>query len=94
MEAYPYILRLKSGNLYVGCTKDIRKRYQEHLKGRASRTTKVDPPVQIVYSEEFDDFSEARKREAQIKRWTRVRKEALIADDIDQLKLLSKSKKT
>ena len=77
MEAYLYILRLQSGNLYVGCTKDILKRYQEHLRGRACRTTKIDTPVQILYSEEFDDYTDARKREAQIKCWSRAKKEAL-----------------
>ena len=94
MEAYLYILRLKSGSLYVGCTKDIQKRFQDHLNGNACRSTNIDPPVSLVHTETFDDFSEARKREAQIKRWSRAKKEALIVGDFDKLQSLSRSHKT
>ncbi len=90
MSAWLYILRLKSGKLYIGATTDIDQRYEDHLDGRASRTTKLDPPLKIVYSEPLPTFSEARRREAQIKRWTRVKKEALISGDMDELRKLSK----
>jgi putative endonuclease len=60
---------------------------------RACRTTTVDPPVSLEYSETHESFSEARKREAQLKRWTRAKKEALIAQDFQKLHLLSKSQK-
>jgi predicted GIY-YIG superfamily endonuclease len=56
MSACVYILRLRSGGLYVGCAANIQKRYQDHLKGQACRTTKLDPPVSIVYSENYSDF--------------------------------------
>ncbi|MBN2570465.1 MAG: GIY-YIG nuclease family protein [Deltaproteobacteria bacterium] len=92
MQFYLYILRLQSGGLYIGCTKNIRKRYQDHFNGRGCRTTKSDPPVEPIYHERFDSFSAARKREAQIKRWSRAKKEALVAGDLEKLKLLSKSK--
>jgi predicted GIY-YIG superfamily endonuclease len=68
MAAHVYILRLLSGNLYIGATEDLKKRYQDHRKGRACRTTKMDPPVGFLYSETCDSFSEARKRGAQLKR--------------------------
>jgi putative endonuclease len=80
-NACVYILRLRSGNLYVGCTKDLPKRYHDHLHGRACQTTRKDPPVAIVYQEAFEDFGEARIREAQIKGWSRAKKEALVAGD-------------
>jgi putative endonuclease len=69
-----YILRLKSGSLYIGATTDLKQRYQDHLNGQACRTTKLDPPLKIVYSESVPTFSDARKREAQIKRWSRAKK--------------------
>ncbi len=56
MSACVYILHLRSGGLYVGCAANIQKRYQDHLKGQACRTTKLDPPVSIVYSENYSDF--------------------------------------
>jgi putative endonuclease len=90
--AYLYILRLKSGGLYIGSTTDLKQRYQDHQNGKACRTTNLDPPMKLVYSESYPIFSEARKREAQIKRWTRAKKEALVAGDMNKLRQLSKSR--
>jgi predicted GIY-YIG superfamily endonuclease len=91
MPAWLYIPRLKSGGLYIGATKDLELRYKGHVSGKACRTTKIDAPIKLVYSETFDSFQEARKREAQLKRWSRAKKEALISRDKPRLKVLSKS---
>jgi putative endonuclease len=90
--AYLYILRLKSDQLYVGATTDLKQRYQDHLNGQACRTTKFDPPVKVVYSESLPTFSDARKLESQIKRWSRAKKDALVAGDMVKLRNLSKSR--
>ncbi len=55
-------------SLYIGATTDLKQRYQDHQNGQACRNTKLDPPVKVVYSESLPTFSDARKREAQIKR--------------------------
>ena len=93
MPSWFYILRLKSSSLYVGATTNLKKRYEDHFTGKACRTTKIDPPVALVYTEKFDTFSEARKRESQIKHWSRAKKEALIVGDMEKLQNLSKSRK-
>jgi putative endonuclease len=92
MAAWLYILRLQSGLLYVGSTTDLVNRYQEHQLGKACRTTAIDPPSSLLYSEKFETNIEARRREAQVKRWSRAKKEALISGDLDKLKSLSKSR--
>jgi predicted GIY-YIG superfamily endonuclease len=92
MSAWVYILRLQSGNLYVGATTDLKTRYKTHQQGLACRTTEKDPPVDLVYSEVLESFVEARRREAQIKRWARAKKEALVAGDKAKLRTLSKSR--
>ena len=92
MTAWFYILRLRSGTIYPGATKNLEERYKAHIAGKACRTTKLDPPMKLVYSESYPTFSEARKREAQIKRWTRAKKEALVAGDMNKLRQLSKSR--
>ena len=92
MSAWFYILRLQSGSLYIGATKILEKRYAEHCAGSAARTTTLDPPVSLIYSEEHESFSIARQREAQVKRWSREKKEALAAGDKDKLRALSKSR--
>ena len=93
MTAWFYILRLQSGNRYIGATKNLEKRYEKHCTGTAGRTTSLDPPISLVYSEKLESFSKARQREAQVKRWSRAKKEALVAGDKDKLRALSKSQK-
>jgi putative endonuclease len=93
MTAWFYILRLKSGQLYIGSTTNLDQRYKDHCSGRACRTTQLDPPHELLYSEELDSFSDARKREAQVKRWSRAKKESLASGDRAKLRNLSKRKK-
>jgi len=92
MPAWFYILRLRSGGLYPGVTKNLEERCKDHCSGKACRTTKFDPPVALVYSESFESFPEARKREVQIKRWSRAKKEALVVGDLATLRKLARSK--
>ena len=74
MPAWFYILRLKSGALYPGATSDLEQRWHDHVTGAACRTTKIDPPTALVYHEQFETFAQARRREAQIKRWSGKKK--------------------
>jgi predicted GIY-YIG superfamily endonuclease len=94
MPAWFYILRLRSGTLYPGATKNIEERYKAHLEGKAYRTTKRDPPVDLLYSEELETFSDARRREAQVKRWSRGKREALASGDLETLHQLAKRRKS
>ena len=86
-------LRLKSCRLYIGSTKDLDQRYKDHWLGKACRTTSLDPPIALLYSEELETFSDARKREAQVKQWSRAKKEALVSGDLTKLKDLSRAGK-
>ena len=90
--AFVYILRLRSGAFYVGCSNDAETRFDEHAAGTACRTTAIDPPLAVLFVEIHTDFVAARRRETQIKKWSRAKKEALIADDLLRLKSLSRSR--
>ena len=92
MSAWFYMLRLQSGLLYPGATTDLERRWSEHVAGRACRTTRLDPPVGLAYSEQLATFAAARRREAQVKRWTRAKKEALVAGDVEELRRLAESR--
>jgi predicted GIY-YIG superfamily endonuclease len=92
MPAWFYILRLQSGSLYVGSTRDLDQRCKDHFSGKACRTTVVDPPTKLVHSERFYTYTEAHRREAQVKRWSRAKKEALVSGDLTTLQKLAKSK--
>jgi predicted GIY-YIG superfamily endonuclease len=91
MPAWFYILRLKSGSLYPGATANLGQRWRDHRAGTACRTTKLDPPSTLVFQERFKTFSEARRREAQVKRWSAMKKEALVSGDLVALKGLAAS---
>lgn len=93
MSAWFYILRLKSGQLYIGSTTDLDQRYKDHCSDNACRTTQLDPPLALLYSEEIKTFSEARRREAQVKRWSRGKREALASGDLETLHQLAKRRK-
>ncbi|MEW6510627.1 MAG: GIY-YIG nuclease family protein [Bacteroidota bacterium] len=90
MNCWVYILRLRSGSLYVGACRNLRRRYDQHLRGKGSRQTALDPPITIAYAEEHPTFVLARRREAQLKRWSRAKKEALIRGDLQELKALAR----
>jgi putative endonuclease len=65
-----YILFSQSlDKYYVGSTSmDVNQRLRRHLSDHKGFTAKAKDWV-IVYSEAFEDVSEARKREIQIKNW-------------------------
>jgi len=88
-----YILLCANNEYYVGSTSDIERRLQEHQSGRGADFTKGHLPVKLVYTEEYSTIEEAYQRERQLHGWTRVKKEALIRGDIEELKRLSKSKR-
>lgn len=75
---YFYVLRCKDGTLYCGSTKDIENRENLHNSGRGSKYVHSRGGGVIIYSEEFGTLSGALKREAEVKKWSRYKKEALI----------------
>ncbi|MBI2852786.1 MAG: GIY-YIG nuclease family protein [Chloroflexi bacterium] len=77
-EWFLYIVRCKDDSLYCGIAVDVGDRVKEHNSGAGARYTAVRRPVTLVYSERCSNLSEARKREEQIKRWSRAKKERLI----------------
>jgi putative endonuclease len=83
---FVYILRCRDGSYYVGKTNNLRLRLDEHEAGVAANFTAIRRPVEMVYAEELPTDGLAEEREAQVKRWSRAKKEALIARDLKRLK--------
>jgi putative endonuclease len=75
---YVYLLRGIKNHLYVGISRDISQRIIRHKNGNGAEFTKRNKVYDLVYQEEFTTYSEARKRESQIKGWRRNKKENLI----------------
>lgn len=72
---FVYILECADDTLYVGCTNDVARRLHQHNNAKnGAHYTKIRRPVVLKYSEEFTTLTEARSREAEIKRWPRKKK--------------------
>ena len=77
-----YIAKSKTGFYYVGITTNVDDRIQAHNFGKGSRMAKQQGPFYLVYkSNNYQNKSLARKREAQIKKWSRLKKEKLISGE-------------
>ena len=83
---FVYILRCANGAFYVGHTDNLELRLSRHNERRGAIFTAG--PVMLAFSECYDTRLEAIRRERQLKRWTRAKKEALIAGDLQLLKRL------
>ncbi len=60
---FTYIIKsLKNGKYYIGSTNNIERRVSEHNTGH-SKYTKNKGPFELVYKEEYNTNSEAKKRE-------------------------------
>lgn len=72
-----YLLRCRDGSLYAGITNDLTRRLESHNRGTASAYTRARRPLALAYQEPQPDRGTALKREAAIRRLSRVEKLAL-----------------
>jgi putative endonuclease len=75
---FVYLLECKDTSIYTGITTDVARRLKEHKEGIGSHFTRAKGARRMLYSEKHKDRSSASKREAEIKRWPRAKKLALI----------------
>lgn len=73
-EFYVYIIRCSDNSLYTGYTNDVENRLAAHKAGKGAKYLRGRTPLQLIYKEEFSSKSEAMKREAEIKSWSRSEK--------------------
>ncbi|HAH21727.1 MAG: hypothetical protein A2Y00_04205 [Omnitrophica WOR_2 bacterium GWF2_43_52] len=78
MPWFLYIVECSDESLYTGITTDIVRRISEHNSKKGAFYTKNKMPVKLVYHETMANRSMACKREAAIKRLTRIEKLNLI----------------
>lgn len=90
---YLYILKCSDSSYYTGVTNNLEKRFAEHQSGDDPKSYVFKRrPLELVWSECYNDINQAIEKEKQIKGWTRAKKEALIKDDYDSLVELSKNR--
>ncbi|MCZ6703233.1 MAG: GIY-YIG nuclease family protein [Ignavibacteria bacterium] len=67
MKYYVYIIRSKEGFIYKGMTDNLDRRLVEHNNKALSFWTKRGTDWKLIYKEEFDNKTEALKREKWLK---------------------------
>jgi putative endonuclease len=92
MAAYVYMLRCADGSFYVGSATghDLSRRIEEHQSGAYPGYTWSRRPVELVWSEHFDRFTDAIGAERKLKGWSRAKKLALINPNFSLLHQLAK----
>ena len=90
VKGYTYILLCFDDSYYVGSTKYLEKRMEQHQNGEGSEYTKRRLPVTLIYYEEYDRIDYAFYREKQLQGWGRKKKLALVEGNVDLLPDLAK----
>lgn len=78
---YVYILRCADNSLYTGITTSISRRLNEHnnCNKKAAKYTRVRRPVNLAYAEQQLNRQEASRREYQLKKYSKEKKELLVS---------------
>ncbi len=69
-----YVVRCRDGTFYVGIATDVEERVKRHNGGVGPEYTAKRRPVELVWSERCGNGIVARRREKEIKGWSRQKK--------------------
>ena len=76
---YVYIVRCADGTLYTGYARDPDARALAHNRGLGAKYTSGRRPVALIHVERHRTRGQALRREHEIKRWPRAKKERLLS---------------
>ena len=82
-----YLLECSDGVFYVGSTRNLEQRLEEHTVGTVGFTSRR-RPVRLAWCSELD-LADAYAIKRRIHGWSRRKKQALISGDIELLKTLA-----
>ena len=85
-----YMLRCNDGTFYVGSTRNLHARFAMHCAGEGAAYTRRRLPVTLVYAAEFENVADAFAMEKRVQGWSHAKRQALIDDDGEEIKRLSK----
>lgn len=76
---YVYIIQASDESLYTGITTDVQRRFAEHCgQTKGAKFFRGRKPRKVVYTQVHADRSSALKREAEIKKLSRLEKLGII----------------
>ena len=87
---FVYMLRCADGSFYVGSTRNLEARMDQHNSGKGSQYTSNRMPVELVFIEEYDNVGDAYTREKQLQGWGRAKRQKLIELNYEDLPALAK----
>ncbi|WP_372770414.1 GIY-YIG nuclease family protein [Lutibacter sp.] len=88
--SYVYILKCSDNTYYTGVTSNLENRIFQHESGFYPNCyTFKRRPLLLVFYAEFTDINLAFEIEKQIKKWSKVKKAALVNGEFDKLQWLS-----
>jgi len=73
-----YVVQCCDESLYVGISTDVLGRVKRHNAGKGAAYTRSHRPVELVWTEAASSESAAKKREAEMKKWSRAKKVAFV----------------
>jgi len=81
---FVYLLKCADNSLYTGICTDLDRRIAEHNSSPlGAKYTRARRPVQLVFSEKCENRSAATRRELEIKKMPRAKKEKLFLENQD-----------
>jgi putative endonuclease len=78
LEFWVYMLKCADGSLYTGQTNDLSRRVLLHNAGKGAIFTRGRRPVVLVYAEKLATRGDALRKEEEIRKLSRRRKELLL----------------
>lgn len=77
---YFYILRCSDNSLYCGMTLDLERRVGEHnsSSSKGAKYLRAKKPAILIYHEKYPTLPLALKREWEVKKWPKIKKEQLV----------------
>lgn len=78
---YVYILRTSLNTLYIGQTNNLERRLKEHQSKspKSARYVRCFESVELVYAEYQKTRADAMRRERELRKLTKTKKEELVA---------------
>ncbi len=83
-------LRWADGSYSTGHTDDLKRRMAEHWHGGFCDFTSRRLPVALAWSQEFPSRVEALTAEQRVKKWSRAKKDALVAGNWGQVSFFAR----
>ena len=73
-----YMVKCSDNSIYTGISNDLKKRLDTHAQGNGSKYVRTRLPFKLIYIENSQSRSNALKREMEIKKLTKKKKELLV----------------